>query len=172
MTCYGSQMVVKNYNVMGVAKAGLEAAVRYIAAELGSKGIRVYANFTGPLATRAASGIPEFDELTEKAQTTAPARSLVSIDDVGAATAFLALDGAKLVTGGVIISTVDITSLIEPYLSRNHIWRLDCRFRQDVHLRRQVDVPSVSRGRRRQRMQHCDSCFGDGGRYKSDAPRG
>jgi len=108
MTYYGSQMVVKNYNVMGVAKAGLGAAVRYIAAELGSKGIRVRAISPGPLATRAASGIPEFDELTEKAQTTAPARSLVSIDDVGAATAFLALDGAKLVTGGVIISTVDI----------------------------------------------------------------
>jgi enoyl-[acyl-carrier protein] reductase I len=102
MTYYGSQMVVKNYNVMGVAKAGLEAAVRYIAAELGPKGIRVHAISPGPLATRAASGIPEFDELMDKAQTTAPARSLVSIDDVGAATAFLALDGAKLITGGVM----------------------------------------------------------------------
>ena len=102
MTYYGSQMVVKNYNVMGVAKAGLEAAVRYIAAELGPKGIRVHAISPGPLATRAASGIPEFDELMDKAQTTAPTRSLVSIDDVGAATAFLALDGAKLITGGVM----------------------------------------------------------------------
>jgi enoyl-[acyl-carrier protein] reductase I len=55
MTYYGSQMVVKNYNVMGVAKAGLEAAVRYIAAELGPKGIRVHAISPGPLATRAAS---------------------------------------------------------------------------------------------------------------------
>jgi enoyl-[acyl-carrier protein] reductase I len=102
MTYYGSQMVVKNYNVMGVAKAALEAAVRYIAAELGPKGIRVHAISPGPLATRAASGIPEFDELMDKAQTTAPTRSLVSIDDVGAATAFLALDGAKLITGGVM----------------------------------------------------------------------
>jgi enoyl-[acyl-carrier protein] reductase I len=102
MTYYGSQMVVKNYNIMGVAKAGLEAAVRYIAAELGPKGIRVHAISPGPLATRAASGIPEFDELMDKAQTTAPTRSLVSIDDVGAATAFLALDGAKLITGGVM----------------------------------------------------------------------
>ena len=102
MTYYGSQMVVKNYNVMGVAKAGLEAAVRYIAAELGPKGIRVHAISPGPLATRAASGIPEFDELMDKAQSKAPARSLVSIDDVGAATAFLALDGAKLITGGVM----------------------------------------------------------------------
>ncbi len=102
MTYYGSQMVVKNYNVMGVAKAGLEAAVRYIAAELGPKGIRVHAISPGPLATRAASGIPEFDELMDKAQSTAPIRSLVSIDDVGAAMAFLALDGAKLITGGVM----------------------------------------------------------------------
>ena len=103
MTYYGSQMVVKNYNVMGVAKAALEAAVRYIAAELGPKGIRVHAISPGPLATRAASGIPEFDELMDKAQSQAPARSLVSIDDVGRATAFLALDGAKLITGGVTL---------------------------------------------------------------------
>ena len=101
MTYYGSQMVVENYNVMGVAKAALAAAVRYIAAEVGPKGIRVHAISPGPLATRAASGIPEFDELMEKAQSKAPARSLVSIDDVGAATAFLALDGARLITGGV-----------------------------------------------------------------------
>ena len=102
MTYYGSQMVVKNYNIMGVAKAALEAAVRYVAAELGPKGIRVHAISPGPLATRAASGIPEFDELMDKAQSEAPARSLVSIDDVGNATAFLALDGAKLITGTVL----------------------------------------------------------------------
>jgi enoyl-[acyl-carrier protein] reductase I len=102
MTYYGSQMVVENYNIMGVAKAALECAVRYVAAELGPKGIRVHAISPGPLATRAASGIPEFDELMEKAQSKAPARSLVSIDDVGAATAFLALDGAKLMTGSTM----------------------------------------------------------------------
>src|SRR5215472_2133483 len=99
MTYYGSQMVVKNYNIMGVAKAALEAAVRYIAAELGPKGIRVHAISPGPLATRAASGIPEFDALLDKAKSQAPARSLVSIDDVGAATAFLAHDAARLITG-------------------------------------------------------------------------
>ena len=59
MTYYGSQMVVENYNIMGVAKAALESAVRYLAAELGPKGIRVHAISPGPLATRA-SGIPEF----------------------------------------------------------------------------------------------------------------
>ena len=99
MTYYGSQMVVKNYNIMGVAKAALESAVRYLAAELGPKGIRVHAISPGPLATRAASGIPEFDELLDKAKAKAPARSLVSIEDVGAATAFLAHDAARLITG-------------------------------------------------------------------------
>ena len=110
MTYYGSQMVVENYNIMGVAKAALECAVRYIAAELGPKGIRVHAISPGPLATRAASGIPEFDELLDKAQGKAPARSLVSIDDVGAATAFLAHDAAKLITGETSISMAAITS--------------------------------------------------------------
>jgi enoyl-[acyl-carrier protein] reductase I len=99
MTYYGSQMVVENYNIMGVAKAALESAVRYMAAELGPKGIRVHAISPGPLATRAASGIPEFDELLDKAKSKAPARSLVSIDDVGVATAFLAHDAARLITG-------------------------------------------------------------------------
>jgi enoyl-[acyl-carrier protein] reductase I len=99
MTYYGSQMVVENYNIMGVAKAALESAVRYMAAELGPKGIRVHAISPGPLATRAASGIPEFDELLDKAKAKAPARSLVSIDDVGIATAFLAHDAARLITG-------------------------------------------------------------------------
>jgi enoyl-[acyl-carrier protein] reductase I len=99
MTYYGSQMVVENYNIMGVAKAALESAVRYLAAELGPKGIRVHAISPGPLATRAASGIPEFDALLDKAQAKAPARKLVSIEDVGAATAFLAHDAARLITG-------------------------------------------------------------------------
>ena len=102
MSYYGSQMVVKNYNIMGVAKAALEAAVRYVAAELGPKGIRVNAISPGPLATRAASGIPEFDALLDKAKAKAPTRSLVSIDDVGAATAFLAHDAARLITGDTI----------------------------------------------------------------------
>jgi enoyl-[acyl-carrier protein] reductase I len=98
MTYYGSQMVVENYNIMGVAKAALESAVRYLAAELGPN-IRVHAISPGPLATRAASGIPEFDELLEKARAKAPANRLVSIEDVGVATAFLAHDAARLITG-------------------------------------------------------------------------
>src|SRR5258705_814591 len=99
MSYYCSQMVVKNYNVMGIAKAALESAVRYIAAELGPKGIRVHAISPGPLATRAASGIPEFDDLLEKAPGKAPSRNLVSIDDVACTPAFLAHDAARLITG-------------------------------------------------------------------------
>jgi enoyl-[acyl-carrier protein] reductase I len=102
MSYHGSQMVVQNYNIMGVAKAALECAVRYMAAELGPKGIRVHAISPGPLATRAASGIPEFDELLAKAKVKAPTRSLVSIDDVGFATAFLAHDAARLITGSTL----------------------------------------------------------------------
>src|SRR6188472_387411 len=99
MTYYGSQMVVENYNMMGPVKAALEAVTRYLGAELGPKGIRVHAISPGPLKTRAASGITDFDELIAKAAAKAPARSLVSIDDVGVAVAFLAMDGAKLITG-------------------------------------------------------------------------
>ena len=102
MSYYGAQAVVENYNLMGVAKAALEASVRYIAAELGPKGIRVHAISPGPLATRAASGIPEFDELLDKARAKAPSRSLVTIEDVGMATAFLAHDAARLITGDTL----------------------------------------------------------------------
>ena len=99
MTYYGSQMVVKNYNIMGVAKAALESAVRYIAAELGPQGHSRSCDLAGTACDRAASGIPEFDALLEKAQIKGAARSLVSIDDVGVATAFLAHDAARLITG-------------------------------------------------------------------------
>jgi enoyl-[acyl-carrier protein] reductase I len=99
MTYYGSQMVVENYNVMGPVKAALESAVRYLAAELGPKGIRVHAISPGPLKTRAASGITDFDQLIAKAEAKAPARSLVSIEDVGVAVAFLSMNAAKLITG-------------------------------------------------------------------------
>jgi enoyl-[acyl-carrier protein] reductase I len=102
MTYYGSQRVVKNYNIMGVAKAALEASVRYLAAELGPKGIRVHAISPGPLKTRAASGIAQFDELLDKAAARAPARRLVTIEDVGFAVAGLATDAAKLITGDTV----------------------------------------------------------------------
>jgi enoyl-[acyl-carrier protein] reductase I len=102
MTYYGSQRVVEHYNIMGPVKAALESTTRYLAAELGPKGIRVHAISPGPLKTRAASGITDFDELLQKAQAKAPARSLVSIDEVGAAVAFLGMNVAKLITGETI----------------------------------------------------------------------
>jgi len=102
MTYYGSQVVVEHYNMMGPVKAALESATRYMAAELGPKKIRVHAISPGPLKTRAASGISDFDELLSKAESKAPARSLVSIDDVGVAVAFLATDAAKLITGDTL----------------------------------------------------------------------
>jgi enoyl-[acyl-carrier protein] reductase I len=80
-------------------KAALEAATRYMASELGPKGIRVHAISPGPLRTRAASGISDFEQLLRKAEAKAPSRSLVSVDDVGIAVAFLATDAAKLITG-------------------------------------------------------------------------
>lgn len=99
MTYYGSQMVVAHYNMMGPVKAALESATRYMAAELGQKGIRVHAISPGPLKTRAASGIAHFDSMLEQAQAKAPTRSLVSIEDVGIAVAYLATDAARLITG-------------------------------------------------------------------------
>ena len=83
---------------MGAVKA-LESATPYLAAELGPKGIRVHAISPGSLKTRSASGISEFETLLQKAQAKAPTRSLVSIDGVGMAVAFLATNAAKLITG-------------------------------------------------------------------------
>ncbi|WP_238123546.1 MULTISPECIES: enoyl-ACP reductase FabI [unclassified Xanthobacter] len=98
---YGSEKVVEHYNVMGPVKAALEATVRYVAAELGEKGISVHALSPGPLKTRAASGIAEFDELLEEAAARAPTHLLATIEDVGAYAAFLASREAANVTGGV-----------------------------------------------------------------------
>lgn len=98
---FGSERVVRHYNMMGPVKAALESATRYAAAELGAKGIRVHALSPGPLATRAASGIDHFDDLLDAAAARAPTHQLATIDDVGAMAAFLASDNAKNLTGGV-----------------------------------------------------------------------
>jgi enoyl-[acyl-carrier protein] reductase I len=102
MSYYGAEKVIEHYNLMGPVKAALESAVRYLAYELGPKAIRVHAISAGPIRTRAASGIDHFDDLLESAAKRAPARCLVSIDDVGAATAVLATDYAKLITGETV----------------------------------------------------------------------
>lgn len=97
----GAQYVVNRYGIMGPVKAALEAATRYVAAELGPKGISVHALSPGPLQTRAASGIAEFDELLNDAASRAPTHHLATIDDVGAYAVFLASREAFNVTGGV-----------------------------------------------------------------------
>lgn len=99
MSYHGAEKVIEHYNLMGPVKAALEASVRYLAFELGGKGIRVHAISPGPIKTRAASGIRNFDELMDKAADRTPMQRLVSIDDVGQATALLATDAAKLITG-------------------------------------------------------------------------
>ena len=86
---------------MGPVKAALGSAVRYLAFELGPKGIRVHAILPGPATTRAAR-IDDFDELLGRAAERAPARRLVDIEDVGVATAVLATDYAKLITGETV----------------------------------------------------------------------
>jgi len=102
MSYYGADKVIEHYNVMGPVKAALESAVRYLAYEMGPKGIRVHAISPGPIKTRAASGISNFDALMEQAASRAPAHRLVSIEDVGVATAVLATDYAKLITGETV----------------------------------------------------------------------
>ena len=102
VTFYGSERVVEHYNLMGPVKAALESATRYLAAELGPKGIRAHAISPGPIATRAASGIDRFDELMERAAAQVPKGQLVDIADVGALAAFLVSDAARRITGTVI----------------------------------------------------------------------
>ena len=99
MSYLGANEGIDNYGIMGPVKAALESAVRYLAAELGPRGIRVHAVSPGPLATRAASGIRDFDRLMERVESHAPARRLVTIEEVGAACAFLASPYAAAMTG-------------------------------------------------------------------------
>ncbi|BAL24384.1 enoyl-ACP reductase FabI [Azoarcus sp. KH32C] len=101
MTYLGSEKVIPNYGVMGLCKAALEAATRYMAFELGGKNIRVNAVSPGPLMTRAASGIAGFDALMATAVERSPMHALVTPEDIGALTAFLVSDAGRLVSGGV-----------------------------------------------------------------------
>jgi enoyl-[acyl-carrier protein] reductase I len=102
MSFHGARQVVDHYNLMGPVKAALEASVRYLAAELGPRGIRVHAISPGPIRTRAASGLAEFDTLVDQAIQRSPAHALASIDDVGYATAMLAADAARMMTGSTL----------------------------------------------------------------------
>jgi len=102
MSYYGANRVVPNYNVMGPVKAALEAACRYLAFELGPSGIRVHAISPGPLKTRAASGLKDFELLLNEAAQKAPLGELVDIMDVGFACAYLATPFARRITGGTV----------------------------------------------------------------------
>jgi enoyl-[acyl-carrier protein] reductase I len=99
MSYHGANRVVPNYNLMGPVKAALESAVRYLAYELGEKHIRVHAVSPGPLKTRAASGLKDFDVLLSEAMQRAPIGELVDIDDVGLTAAYLTTPFARRLTG-------------------------------------------------------------------------
>jgi len=102
LTYYGSEKVMPHYNVMGVAKASLEATVRYLAADLGPEGVRVNAISAGPIRTLAASGIGGFRDFQKAAASAAPLRRNVTIEEVGAAAAFLCSGAASGITGEVL----------------------------------------------------------------------
>ena len=102
LTYYGSEKVVANYNVMGVAKAALEASVRYLAADLGPDGIRVNAISAGPVRTLAAAGIGGFKKMYGSFAEVAPLRANITPEDVGGTAVWLASDLARAVTGEVV----------------------------------------------------------------------
>ena len=101
LTYYGSEKVMPNYNVMGVAKAALEASVKYLAVDLGPKKIRVNAVSAGPIKTLAASGIGDFRYILKWNEYNAPLRRTVTIDEVGDSALYLLSDLSRSVTGEV-----------------------------------------------------------------------
>ncbi|MEM8878264.1 MAG: enoyl-ACP reductase FabI [Pseudomonadota bacterium] len=101
LTYYGSEKVMPHYNVMGVAKAALEASVRYLAVDLGGQGIRVNAISAGPIKTLAASGIGDFRYILKWNEYNAPLQRNVSIEDVGASALYLLSDLGRGVTGEI-----------------------------------------------------------------------
>jgi enoyl-[acyl-carrier protein] reductase I len=101
LTYLGAQRAVTNYNVMGLAKASLEASVRYMAQDLGPRGIRVNGISAGPIKTLAAAGISDFGKILKCVEDNAPLRRNVTIDDVGNAAAFLLSDLASGITGEI-----------------------------------------------------------------------
>ncbi len=102
LSYYGAEKVVSHYNVMGVAKAALEASVRYLAADLGPDGIRVNAISAGPIRTLSAGGIADFRKLYGPFDTIAPMRAHITIEDVGKSAVYLGSDLSSAVTGEVV----------------------------------------------------------------------
>ena len=102
LTYYGAEKVMPHYNVMGVAKAALEASVRYMAEDLGKQGIRVNALSAGPIKTLAAKGIADFNYILKWNEYNAPMRQTVKPEDIGNAALFLLSDMGRMVTGEVL----------------------------------------------------------------------
>lgn len=102
MTYHGSTQVVRNYNVMGVAKAALEASMRYLAYELGTKTIRVNCISAGPMRTLASSGVADFRDMLKNVEEKAPLHRNITLEDVGQMALFLAANFSKNVTGQVL----------------------------------------------------------------------
>ena len=102
LTYYGSEKVIPNYNVMGVAKAALEASVRYLATDLGPMGVRINAISAGPIKTLSSSGISEFRTILDQIEARAPMHRNVTIAEVGNMAAFLCSNRASAVTGDII----------------------------------------------------------------------
>jgi enoyl-[acyl-carrier protein] reductase I len=116
LTYYGSVKVAQNYNIMGVAKAALEATTRYLASDFGPQGIRVNAISAGPLRTLAAAGVSGFRDMYKNFALVSPLRENVSIDDCGNAAAFLCSDMASHVTGEIfyVDSGFNIMGVVDP----------------------------------------------------------
>jgi enoyl-[acyl-carrier protein] reductase I len=101
MTYYGAEKYIENYGVMGPIKAALEASVKYLAVELGKRKIRVHGVSPGPIATRAASGLKDFEALMKKTRQKTPEQELATVDDVGNVVAFLVSNKAAGMTGNI-----------------------------------------------------------------------
>jgi enoyl-[acyl-carrier protein] reductase I len=112
LTYLGAERVVPNYNTMGLAKASLEASVRYLAESLGPKGIRVNAISAGPIKTLAASGISGFGKILKHVEENAPLRRNVSAEDVGNVAAFLLSDLAASVTGEIVHADAGFSTVV------------------------------------------------------------
>jgi enoyl-[acyl-carrier protein] reductase I len=102
LTYIGGERVVKNYNVMGIAKAALEASVRYLAHDLGPRGIRVNAISAGPVRTLSAAGVSGFAQMLDHIASHAPLRRNIQADEVGDACLFLASDLSRGITGSIL----------------------------------------------------------------------
>ena len=121
MTYYGAQKIITNYNVMGVAKAALEASVRYLSVDLGAKDVRINAISAGPIKTLAASGISDFRVILDHIEKFSPLRRNVTIDQVGNAALFLASDLASGVTGDVLFVDSGYQTIgLTPVMAEKH----------------------------------------------------